>query len=114
MTLSNKPQTSFIDQYIDESILHDILQHYSGEEELEVRKQILAITALSVLYFTYDSIDDMHKRASFLHQVPKVLAQELPLAQATEYRPDISDLISEHVTRTLLALRSQIKTELVL
>jgi len=102
--------TTFIGEALEESVLRDILKDIPAEQNDQVLQYITAIIGLSTLTLVYESIDNIHKRASFLHKIPLFLEQELLLADLAEYRDDLPHIAREHITRTLLSLRTRLKT----
>ena len=101
--------TTFVAEALEESVLRDILTSIPEDDHDSVLTYIAAIIGLSTLTHIYESIEDTHKRAAFLHRIPHFLNQELMLADLAEYRDDLPQLAKEHITRTLLALRTKLK-----
>lgn len=101
--------STFIGEVLEVSALEDILAEYSQEEETELVKKIVAIIGLSSISLAFESIDDMHQRAAFLAAVPQLLSQEISIKDLARFRPELPQIMSEHITRSLLSLRTKLK-----
>ncbi len=101
--------TTFIGEALEETVLRDILADVPSEQQDTVLQRIAATIGLSTLKYIYESIDDTHKKIAFLHAIPQFLAQELLLADLAEYSENMPQLAREHITRSLLALRTKLK-----
>lgn len=101
--------TTFIGEVLEVSALEDILAEYPQEEEGELVKKIVAIIGLSSLSVAFESIDDMHQRAAFLAAVPQLLSQDISIKDLARFRPELPQIMSEHITRSLLSLRTKLK-----
>ncbi|NCN51039.1 MAG: hypothetical protein GW762_05515 [Candidatus Pacebacteria bacterium] len=102
--------TTFIGEALEISLLEDILDAYPDENESELLKKVIAIISLSTLSLAFESIEDMHQKAAFLSAVPQLLSLELTLSNVSRFRPELPQILTEHITRSLLSLRTKLIT----
>lgn len=102
--------TTFIGEALDESILDTILSEYESEDTTTLFKKIVSIISMSTLSLAFESIDDTHKRAAFLNAIPQLLSQELGIQDLSRFREDLPQIVTEHITRSLLSLHSKVKS----
>lgn len=102
--------TTFIGEALDESILNTLLSELESDNADEVLQQIVAIISLSTLSLAFESIEDTHQRAAFLHAVPQLLSQKISLHDLSRFRDELPAILTEHITRSLLSLRTKLKS----
>jgi hypothetical protein len=100
--------TTFIGEALEPSIIDEILSLDSNNQDQLFTTLSDAIT-LSTLSHAYESIEDTHQRAAFLANVPKLLAQEISIEDLARFKPELPALVREHISRTLLSIRTKLK-----
>ncbi|MCB9800838.1 MAG: hypothetical protein H6773_01530 [Pseudomonadales bacterium] len=101
--------TTFIGEYLEVPILDELLSEYSTNEAEEIFAHIVSIIGLSVLTVAFESIQDTHKRAAFITSLPKLLKQEISISELSRFQDDLPMLMSEHISRSLLSIRSKLR-----
>lgn len=102
--------TTFIGEVLEVSALEDIISEYPQEDESELIQKLVAIISMSSLSIAFESIEDMHQRAAFLSAIPQLLSQNMSIKDLARFRPELPEIMSEHITRSLLSLRTKLKT----
>lgn len=102
--------TTYIGEVLEISVLEDIISEYPAEDSSELIKKVVTIIGISALSVAFESIEDMHQRAAFLAAIPQLLAQELSIKDLARFQPNLPNIVTEHITRSLLSLRTKLKT----
>ena len=101
--------TTFIGEYLEVSILDELLSEYTQDDAEKIFEQIVAIISVSVLGLAFESIEDTRKRAAFLSAIPQLLSQEMTIPELSRFQEDLPTVIIEHILRSLLSLRSKVR-----